>query len=67
MVHSFYSHYSIEDIKKIVTDKNCKIVSFYLFDTLLVRPSMKPTDIFYLLEKVVFEKYNRDFVSLRGV
>lgn len=65
MVHSFNSHYSIEDIKKIVTDKNCKIVSFDLFDTLLVRPSMKPTDIFYLLEKVVFEKYNRDFVALR--
>lgn len=46
-------HYSLDDIKKIVQQEKIKVVSFDLFDNLLVRPSMRPTDIFYLLEEKV--------------
>ena len=58
-------HYSIDDIKRIVSQKSITTVSFDLFDTLLVRPSMNPTDIFYLLQERVREEYNLDFVALR--
>lgn len=58
-------HYSIEEIKRIVTHDDIKVVSFDLFDTLLVRPSMRPRDIFYLLQNAVRRKYGLDFVELR--
>jgi len=54
-----------DEIKKVCLQKEIKIVSFDLFDTLLVRPSRNPTDIFYLLEKSVREKYGLSFVNLR--
>lgn len=58
-------HYSINDIKKVVLQDSITTVSFDLFDTLLVRPSMKPTDVFYLLQEKVRKEYNLDFVALR--
>lgn len=58
-------HYSIDDVKKLVQQESVTTVSFDLFDTLLVRPSMKPTDIFYLLQKKVLQEYDLDFVALR--
>lgn len=58
-------HFSIDDLKRLVQQKNVKVVSFDLFDTLLVRPSMKPTDVFYLLREKVRQEYDLDFVALR--
>lgn len=58
-------HYSLDDIKKIVQQEKIKVVSFDLFDNLLVRPSMRPTDIFYLLEEKVRREYGLDFVGMR--
>lgn len=58
-------HYSIEDIQAIVESEEVKVVSFDIFDTLLVRPSMVPTDIFYLLENEVQAEYGLSFVDLR--
>ena len=48
---------SINDIKNIISSDEIKIISFDIFDTLLVRPSVKPKDIFYLLNG--FLCYNR--------
>ena len=54
-----------EQINSILSDPNIRVVSFDIFDTLLVRPSMEPKDIFYLLQQPVKEKYGLDFVALR--
>lgn len=54
-----------DEIIAIMSEPTIKVVSFDIFDTLLVRPSIEPKDIFYLLQKPVFEKYGLDFVNLR--
>lgn len=59
----------LEDIKNNICDKNIKIVSFDIFDTLLLRPFFIPSDLFYLLN----DEFNRlinsntfiDFAKLR--
>lgn len=38
-----------EALKKAIVDKNIRIVSFDVFDTLVYRPFWNPTDLFYLL------------------
>lgn len=55
----------IDDIKKIMDNDEISVISFDLFDTLLVRPSIEPRDIFYLLRDKVTEKYGLDIVKLR--
>ncbi|WP_252229313.1 hypothetical protein [Clostridium sp. ZBS15] len=42
---------NIEDLKKKVGDKNIKVVSFDIFDTLLLRPCIEPVDMFRLVAK----------------
>lgn len=44
-----FSLYQIEKYKKLIDDY--KIISFDIFDTLLVRPYLKPTDLFRHLEE----------------
>ena len=44
-----------ERLKKTVASDTCKIVSFDVFDTLIVRPFSKPSDIFSLMA----EEFNR--------
>lgn len=58
-------HFTIEDIKQIVIQESITTVSFDFFDTLLLRPSMRPTDIFHLLQNKVRQKYDLDFIDLR--
>lgn len=54
----------LESLKKIINDK--KVVSFDIFDTLLLRNIEKPTDIFKILDKYVFDKYDiEDFFNMR--
>ena len=53
-----------EAIKKIIDGK--KTVSFDIFDTLLFRNLYKPTDIFRIMERRVFEEYDiENFCELR--
>lgn len=54
----------IEDIKRIIANSSVKVISFDVFDTLLVRPSMLPRDIFYLLD-LRFPKSPKKFSELR--
>ena len=45
---------------------NNKVISFDIFDTLLLRNIYKPTDIFRILERIAKEKYNiDDFYNIR--
>ena len=59
-------HLTNEQTLSIIKNEQVTVVSFDLFDTLLVRPSFEPKDIFVLLEQEVKEKYGLDFVALRG-
>lgn len=52
-------------IEKLLNDDEIKTVSFDIFDTLLVRPAVKPTDIFSLVCKEIEEKYNFNFLEER--
>lgn len=56
---------SINDIKNIISSNEVKVISFDIFDTLLVRPSVKPRDIFYLLNGLQIENQKIDFVKIR--
>ena len=46
----------LEKIKDKICDENIKIVSFDLFDTLVVRPFYRPSDMFQLLDKEFITK-----------
>lgn len=41
------------NIKTAICDKNIKVVSFDIFDTLIVRPFWHPTDVFHLLDEYI--------------
>jgi predicted HAD superfamily hydrolase len=51
-----YKNSDIYIIKKQIKSKKYKIISFDIFDTLLLRPYAKPTDLFKHLEKI----YNKN-------
>ena len=45
-----------------IADSDFDIVSFDIFDTIIIRPFYTPTDLFYLIEnkiqkKVIFNRY----------
>lgn len=56
-------------IKEMIMDKNIKIVSFDMFDTLVVRPFYTPSDMFLLLNKEFIKQFNSikalDFSKIR--
>lgn len=56
---------NLEDLRKMVQSKEIKVVSFDIFDTLLVRPTIWPTDIFHLVAAKVDKELNVDFIKLR--
>lgn len=66
-----FSKYSEEltEIKKMIMDKDIKIVSFDMFDTLVVRPFLAPSDMFTLLNKEFHKNFNTmnviDFGKIR--
>ena len=42
----------MQDLKNTIKNKKYKVVSFDIFDTLLLRPYVKPTDLFLHIEKL---------------
>ncbi|MDD3182939.1 MAG: hypothetical protein PHD48_09075, partial [Alphaproteobacteria bacterium] len=55
----------INNICELVAQDDIDVVSFDIFDTLLVRPVMNPKDIFYLIAQKLDKKLGIDFISLR--
>lgn len=45
----------LRDIREAIARPHVKVVSFDVFDTLLVRPVFKPTDLFYLVNERILE------------
>lgn len=56
---------SLIKAKRIIDDSRIKMVSFDIFDTLLIRPTLYPKDIFYIANKLTKEKYNESFLDMR--
>lgn len=52
-------------VKNIIKNKNIKVVSFDIFDTLIERPCLYPTDIFSLLNSKKNKINNKDFYDIR--
>lgn len=52
-LNGIYDQY--QDIKKLIADPDIDVVSFDIFDTLLVRPFIYPTDLFDLLSNKINE------------
>lgn len=46
---------SKERIREAITDQKVKVISFDVFDTLLLRPFWNPTDLFYFLNREATE------------
>lgn len=57
--------FGINEIRAILSSDTVEVVSFDIFDTLLVRPAKEPKDIFVLLQSTVQEKFGLDFWELR--
>ena len=57
--------FNINYALNIIENSDIEIVSFDIFDTLLERNSILPTDVFYFVNNVVKEKYNEDFINYR--
>lgn len=61
--------FTLSDAKRIIADERVKCVSFDVFDTLIVRPFWRPTDLFILLGKAFVRQFHYqhdiDFAYLR--
>ena len=57
--------FGIDEIRAIISSDTVEVVSFDIFDTLLVRPAKEPKDIFALLQSVVQERFGLNFLELR--
>ena len=55
----------LSTIKKAIMDPGISVVSFDIFDTLLVRPCLEPRDIFFLTTKKAKKLYGADFLKIR--
>lgn len=55
----------INTFKAIISNPNIKVISFDVFDTLLLRPAINPTDIFYLAAAKLKQTINADFIKYR--
>ena len=57
---------SLSGLYRMISNKAVKVVSFDIFDTLLCRPTIDPTDIFGYVAMQVDRKYGIDFASIRA-
>ena len=55
----------LDIIRKAVTSDNVKVVSFDIFDTLLIRSVLKPEDVFRIVANIVDDKYKIDYYKYR--
>ncbi|MCI8891509.1 MAG: HAD-IA family hydrolase [Eubacterium sp.] len=61
-----YEH-SLYEIKKKIRSQKYTVVSFDIFDTLILRPLLRPSDLFYIMNQFFIEltKTNLNFACLR--
>ncbi len=56
---------NINVIKRMITSSSCSIVSFNIFNTLLMLPCIDQSDIFYLIDAHLQEKHHIQFAKYR--
>lgn len=56
----------LREIEKIISNPEVKIVSFDVFDTLVYRPAIFPTDVFYIVDQELSREGICDFISYRA-
>lgn len=58
---------SFHEMKKKIQSPQYTVVSFDIFDTLILRPLLRPSDLFYIMNPIFVKltKTNLDFVRLR--
>lgn len=54
-----------ELLKRLIKQQEFKIISFDIFDTLLLRPALFPKDILFILAIRAKEQYGIDFIKIR--
>lgn len=63
-----YDYSKTDNIKKLIANPNIEVVSFDLFDTLLKRRVLSPTDLFTLLEKEVIKSLKlNDLINFKEI
>ncbi|WP_346686692.1 HAD-IA family hydrolase [Megamonas hypermegale] len=68
LVHTDVKKIKSEELKKKILNPTVKIISFDVFDTLIVRPFLYPTDVFNLLEIFANETLNiMDKISFKNI
>lgn len=55
----------LEGIRRMLREPGIRVVSFDIFDTLLVRPALEPRDILHLVAHKVDAQYGVDFIAMR--
>jgi FMN phosphatase YigB (HAD superfamily) len=58
---------TLENMKERIADKSIKMVSFDIFDTLVLRPFAKPTDIFELMQPEMTELLGATQISFADI
>lgn len=57
-----------EELKKKILNSKVKVVSFDIFDTLILRPFFQPTDLFYILDVKVNKLLNiSDKINIKDI
>ena len=57
-----------ENLKNMIADEKYEYISFDIFDTLIVRPFLKPTDLFHFLDEYFHELYQgKSWVSFSSL
>lgn len=56
---------NINTVKKYIKQDSVDIVSFDIFDTLVFRPVVNPTDVFYLIHEKLKNEHDIDFLKYR--
>ena len=56
---------NLQELKEMVNDSKYKVISFDIFDTLIKRPCVGPTDILKLVGKRC--GYKGDFLTMRRI
>lgn len=56
---------ALSSVKQMINSPEIKVVSFDIFDTLLLRPAVNPTDIFWLIAAKLKQTHHLDFLKYR--
>lgn len=61
-----FDNYNLDCLKKMILEH--EIISFDIYDTLLIRPLWRPEDLFYILQNIISKEFSSaDFIDFRSM